>query len=104
VRKDDTTAQLRMLLVEPRARGLGIGSRLVEEVLRFARRAGYCDVTLWTNDVPAGARRIYQRAGFTLTTRRVTTASDGTSSSRTGPAACKRRDQPVNWPACAGPL
>ena len=66
VRKDDRTAQLRMLLVEPWARGLGIGSRLVEEVLRFARRAGYSDITLWTNDVLAGARRVYQRAGFTL--------------------------------------
>jgi DNA-binding MarR family transcriptional regulator/GNAT superfamily N-acetyltransferase len=66
VRKDDSTAQLRMLLVEPWARGLGIGARLVEEVLRFARRAGYSDITLWTNDVLVGARRIYQRAGFTL--------------------------------------
>jgi len=66
LRKDDRTAQLRMLLVEPWARGLGIGSRLVEEVLRFARRAGYSDITLWTNDVLVGARRIYQRAGFTL--------------------------------------
>ena len=66
VRKDDRTAQLRMLLVEPWARGLGIGSRLVEEVLRFARRGGYSGITLWTNDVLAGARRIYQRAGFTL--------------------------------------
>jgi len=66
VRKDDRTARLRMLLVEPWARGLGIGSRLVEEVLRFARRAGYSDITLWTNDVLVGARRIYQRAGFTL--------------------------------------
>ena len=66
MRKDDRTAQLRMLLVEPWARGLGIGSRLVEEVLRFARRAGYSDITLWTNDVLGSARRIYQRAGFTL--------------------------------------
>jgi DNA-binding MarR family transcriptional regulator/GNAT superfamily N-acetyltransferase len=66
VRKDAGTAQLRMLLVEPWARGLGIGARLVEEVLRFARRAGYSDITLWTNDVLASARRIYQRAGFTL--------------------------------------
>ena len=66
MRKDDRTAQLRMLLVEPWARGLGIGSRLVEEVLRFARRAGYSDSTLWTNDVLGSARRIYQRAGFTL--------------------------------------
>jgi DNA-binding MarR family transcriptional regulator/GNAT superfamily N-acetyltransferase len=66
VRKNDRTAQLRMLLVEPWARGLGIGSRLVEEVLRFARRAGYSDITLWTNDVLSGARRIYQRAGFAL--------------------------------------
>ncbi len=66
VRKDGKTAQLRMLLVEPWARGLGIGSRLVQEVLRFARRAGYSDITLWTNDVLVSARRIYQRAGFTL--------------------------------------
>jgi GNAT superfamily N-acetyltransferase len=64
VRKDDNTAQLRMLIVSPEARGQGLGRRLVDECLAFARQAGYRRITLWTNDVLVAARQIYVATGF----------------------------------------
>lgn len=66
VKEDETTARIRLVLVEKHARGLGLGSRLVREALAFARSAGYRRVVLWTHAVLVDARRVYESAGFTL--------------------------------------
>jgi GNAT superfamily N-acetyltransferase len=66
VRAGESEAKLRLLLVEPKARGLGLGSRLVKECIDFSKRAGYTKLVLWTNSVLKEARSVYMKAGFEM--------------------------------------
>jgi GNAT superfamily N-acetyltransferase len=68
VRDSDEVARIRLLLVDPKARGLHLGARLVDECIKFARAAGYRRITLWTHAELVAARKIYASRGFTLTT------------------------------------
>jgi DNA-binding MarR family transcriptional regulator/GNAT superfamily N-acetyltransferase len=65
-KETESLARIRLLLVDPKARGLGLGGKLTDEAIRFARRAGYKKITLWTHRVLTAARHIYQKAGFKL--------------------------------------
>ncbi len=67
VKDPDNVARIRLLLVDPKARGLGLGHRLVDECVKFARAADYKNITLWTHSILTAARHVYGKAGFSLT-------------------------------------
>ena len=69
VRQSDEAAKLRMLIVDPAARGIGVGGRLVAECTAFARAAGYRRITLWTHSILTAARRLYAAEGYRITAR-----------------------------------
>lgn len=83
VRHDDSTAKLRMLYVDASAGGMGIGQRLVDECLRFARQAGYKSMMLWTVNILTDARKLYQKAGFELVEEEATVSFGKTLISET---------------------
>ncbi len=68
VKDAESVARIRLLLVDPKARGRGLGARLTDQCIRFARHAGYKKITLWTHSVLTAARHIYEQAGFKLMT------------------------------------
>jgi len=66
VKDSDGVARIRLLIVDPKARGLGLGTKLTDECVRFARRASYKKITLWTHNILTAARHVYEKAGFKL--------------------------------------